>query len=238
MSVAQGTRGHTQIGRIIEDMEQLVPSESVDRSDYRRCRTTYGLLSRTYKRANESNDPTNEYKQLSSLERDLRTRLANLDPAKGLPHKFQGPLDSLRTSIDNALKQGVTIDYLIRGLNNMLNEKPKATSAPKPERAKTVPEARYNRLQEELAAEKEKIKKLNEESNCLVLASKKVHEELAAEKDNNEKSNKKNDRLVLAAKKVKEELAAEKEKNKKLNEENNRLALEIKKYHMRNKYTG
>jgi hypothetical protein len=32
--------GHAQIGKIIEDMEALLPSELVDRADYRRCRTT------------------------------------------------------------------------------------------------------------------------------------------------------------------------------------------------------
>jgi hypothetical protein len=238
MGASQGTRGHAKVGKIIEDIEQLLPSELVDQSDYRRCRTTYGLLSTTYKRTLDSKDPTNEYKQLSSLERGLRTRLANLDPDKGLPRKIQGPLDSLTTGIDDVLKQGVTIDFITQGLKHVLDETPDATPAPKPEPAKTVPEARYKKVREELAAEKEKNKKLNEESNGLVLASKKQREELVFEKEKNKKLDEKNDRRVLECKKVREELAAVKDKHKKLNEENNRLVLELKKYQMRSKTTG
>ncbi|KAF1838343.1 hypothetical protein BDW02DRAFT_586016 [Decorospora gaudefroyi] len=160
--------GHGQIGKIIEDMEKDLPSESVDRPDYRRCRTTYGLLSTTYRRANDSNDPEKEYKELQQLEKCLRDRLANLDPSKGLPRKFNGPLDALKDGIDNALNQGVTIEFLIRGLKDVLEEKPNATPAPKPDPVKMVSGARFKKVYEELAIEKKKNKTLNEENNDLV----------------------------------------------------------------------
>ncbi|KAI4951183.1 hypothetical protein J4E91_003889 [Alternaria rosae] len=161
--------GHGQIGKIIEDMEELLPSETIDRADYRRCRTTYGLLSTAYKRANHSNEPEKDYKELQKLEKTLRDRLSNLDPARGLPRKFQDPLDNLKAGIDGALEMGVTVEFLIEGLKDILNEKPDATPAPKAELTRLVPEKRLQRYLEELRIEKDKNRKLNEENNRLIL---------------------------------------------------------------------
>jgi hypothetical protein len=161
--------GHAQIGKIIEDMEALLPSELVDRADYRRCRTTYGLLSTTYKRANDSNKPVKEYQELRELEKVLRKRLTELDVLRGLPPKFKAPLDNLKAGIDNALKDGLGIDYIIRGLRDILEEKPDATPAPKQAPVKTVSETRYLKVWNDWKAEQEKNRKLNEENNRLTL---------------------------------------------------------------------
>ncbi|KAI2482998.1 hypothetical protein Ptr902_05315 [Pyrenophora tritici-repentis] len=169
MTSSQAPPGHGQIGKIIEDMEEMLPSESIDRADYRRCRTTYGALSMTYKRANDSNDPAKEYKQLQEIEKVLRERLTNLDPTRGLPRKFQDPLDRLRAGIEHALNTGVTVDFLIQGMKDMLEEKPDATPAPKPEPIKMVSGARYKAVVDALAAEKDKNRKLNEENNRLAM---------------------------------------------------------------------
>ncbi|CAE7177171.1 hypothetical protein PTNB85_03078 [Pyrenophora teres f. teres] len=161
--------GHGQIGKIIEDMEEMLPSESIDRADYRGCRTTYGVLSMTYKRANDSNNPAREYKQLQDIEKSLRERLTNLDVTKGLPRKFQDPLDRLRNGVEDALGKGVTVDFLIQGMRDMLEEKPDATPAPKPEPVKMVSGARHKALVDALSAEREKNRKLNEENNRLAM---------------------------------------------------------------------
>jgi hypothetical protein len=150
-------------------MEELLPSESIDRADYRACRTTYGLLSTAYKRANDSNTPEKDYKDLQALEKSLRHRLSNLDPKRGLPRKFQGPLDNLKSGVDAALEDGVTIEFLIQGLKDVLNENPDATPAPKPVPAKMVSEKRFKAVLEELRNEKDKNRKLNEELNRMTL---------------------------------------------------------------------
>jgi hypothetical protein len=150
-------------------MEELLPSESIDRADYRRCRTTYGLLSMTYKRANDSNAPEKEYKELQELEKCLRHRLSNLDPTRGLPRKFKGPLDDLKAGIDGALEMGVPVDFLIQGLKDILNEMPDATPAQKPEPTRLVPEKRLKKALDELRIEKDKNRKLNEENNRMIL---------------------------------------------------------------------
>ncbi|KAF1945515.1 hypothetical protein EJ02DRAFT_396368 [Clathrospora elynae] len=169
MTAQKGPCGHAQIGKIIEDMEQLLPSESIDRPDYRACRTTYGLLSTTFKRTADSNTPQKDYKELQALQKVLRHRLASLDPTRGLPRKFLGPLESLKSGIDDALTQGVTIDYLIRGVRDILEENPDATPAPKPAPVKMVSETRFKNVWDELQAEKDKNRKLNEENNVLAM---------------------------------------------------------------------
>jgi hypothetical protein len=150
-------------------MEELLPSETIDRADYKKCRTTYGVLSTTYKRANDSNTPEKEYKELQELEKCLRHRLSNLDPTRGLPRKFQRPLDDLKAGIDGALGNGVSVDFLIEGLKDVLNENPDATPAHKPEPNRLVPEKRLKKVLGELRNEKDKNRKLNEENNRIIL---------------------------------------------------------------------
>lgn len=153
-------------------METFLPSASIKRKDYLRCRTTYGLLSTTYKCINGSNNPEKEYQEVQGVAKDLRHRLTNLDPSRGLPRKFQAPLDELEAGIDTVLKSCVTIDFVTLRLRDMLEETDDAPVL-KREPVKMVDEARLKKVREELAAEWEKNYKLNEENNRLVLELKK-----------------------------------------------------------------
>lgn len=155
-------------------MEELLPSVSIDRADYRAYRTTYGCLSSTYKRSNDSNTPEKDYKELQALEKTLRHRLSSLDADRGLPRKFKGPLDDLKSGVDGALERGVSTDFLIQGLKDALEDKPDATPAPKPVPPKPVPpkmvsEKWFKTALDELRNEKEKNQKLNEENNRMAL---------------------------------------------------------------------
>ena len=150
-------------------MEELLPSVSIDRADYRACRTTYGCLSSTYKRSNDSNTPEKEYKELQALEKTLRHRLSSLDADRGLPRKFKGLLDDLKSGVDGALDRGVSTDFLTQGLKDSLEDKPDATPAPKPVPPKMVSEKRFKTVLDELRNEKEKNRKPNEENNRMAL---------------------------------------------------------------------
>jgi hypothetical protein len=162
-------------------MEELLPSETIDRVDYKMCRTIYGVLSTTYKRANDSNTPEKEHKELQELEKCLRHRLFNLDPIRGLPRKFQRPLDDLKAGIDGALEKGVSVEFLIEGLRDILNEKPDATPSHKPEPNRLVPEKHLKKALEELRNEKDKNRKLNEENNLITLELRKYKKQEVAD---------------------------------------------------------
>ena len=151
------------------DMEALLPSESFKRQDYIGCCTTYGALSIMYKRVNDSDNPEKKYHEIKGSTKELRRRLITLDPIRGLPRKFQAPLDELEEGIENALKAGVTIDFVIRGIRDILEERPDATPAPRPEPVRVVPERLPKEVSEKLEKEREKFHKLNEENNRLIL---------------------------------------------------------------------
>lgn len=152
------------------DMEALLlPSESFKCQDYIGCRTTYGALSIMYKRVNESDNLEKEYHELKGITKELRRRLINLDPIRGLPRKFQAPLDELEEGIENALKAGVTIDFVIRGIRDFLKARPDATPAPRPEPVRMVHERLLKEVSEKLDKERENFHKLNEENNRLIL---------------------------------------------------------------------
>ncbi|KNG49205.1 hypothetical protein TW65_04186 [Stemphylium lycopersici] len=169
MAVPQYTCGHARIGKMIEDMEALLPSKSVKRQDYVGCRTTYGALSIIYKRVDDSDNPEKGHQELRVTTKELRRRLINLDPSRGLPRKVKAPLDELDARIENALKTGVTIDFVTRGLEDILKERPDATPAPKLEPVRMVPERLFNEVSEALKKEREKSYKLNEEVKRLTL---------------------------------------------------------------------
>jgi DNA-binding transcriptional MerR regulator len=170
-------RGHAGIGAIIEDMEPYLPPETVDRPGYKQCRTTYGLLTTTYKRAETTDVPEKVYKELQQLEHDLRRRLQNLNASKGIPAKMTQFLDDLKAALDHAMAEGVDANFLIQGIADLLEEKPENQPAPKPERVRMVPDTKYKKVKAELAEAKKKIQKLNEENNNLVLYIKKLESE-------------------------------------------------------------
>lgn len=162
-------RGHAAIGAIISDMEPFLPPDTVDRPGYKHCRTTYGLLTTTYKQAEHSEAPEKVYRELQHLENEIRRRLNNLDATKGIPAKMIRYLDELKKALDHSISEGVDADFLIQGLKDILEEKPEAQPAPKPQRVLMVPDTKYKKVRAELAEAKKKIQKLNEENSSLIL---------------------------------------------------------------------
>lgn len=177
MASTQYRRGHAAIGPIISDMETYLPPDTVDRPGYKHCRTTYGLLTTTYKRVEHSEAPEKVYKELQQLENDLRRRLNNLNASKGVPAKMTGYLDELKAALEHALSVGVDANFLIQGMTDLLEEKPEAQPAPKPERVLMVPDTKYKKVKAELAEANKKIQRLNEENNSLILYIRKLEAE-------------------------------------------------------------
>jgi DNA-binding transcriptional MerR regulator len=155
-------------------MEPYLPPETVDRPGYKQCRTTYGLLTTTYKRIEASNAPEKVYKELQQLEIDLRRRLQNLNAAKGIPVKMMQFLNELKAALEHALAEGVDADFLIQGITDLLEEKPESLPAPKPERVRMIPDTKYKKVKAELVEANKKIQKLNEENNSLALYIKRL----------------------------------------------------------------
>ncbi|KAF1929660.1 uncharacterized protein M421DRAFT_419441 [Didymella exigua CBS 183.55] len=179
MASSQFRHGHAAIGVIISNMDSYLPPDTIDRPGYKHCRTTYGLLTTTYKQAEHSEAPEKVYKELQKLEHELRRRLNNLSAAKGVPAKMTGYLDELKAALDHAMSEGVDTDFLIQGVEDILEEKPEAQAAPKPQRVLMVPNTKYKKVKAELAEAKKKIQKLNEENNSLILYIRQLEAERA-----------------------------------------------------------
>jgi hypothetical protein len=174
MSTSKGRRGHAAVAAILSDMDRYLPSDTINRQDYRRCRTVYGLMNTAFRRTETSNHPEREYLELQTLERDLRARLNSLDAAKGIPVKMTEYLDELKGVIEDALTNGVDTDFLIQGMADILKDKPNAQPEAQPVLAKMIPDTKYKKVLAELAEAREKIRKLNEENNALVLQNKRL----------------------------------------------------------------
>ncbi|KAJ8108045.1 hypothetical protein OPT61_g8449 [Boeremia exigua] len=174
MTPSSARRGHAAIGAIISDMAPYLPPDTIDRPGYKHCRTTYGLLTTTYQRAEQSPTPEKVYKELQQLENELRRRLHSLNASKGVPVKMTGLLDELKTALQDAVAQGIDADFLIQGFADLLAEKEGTQPAPKPERVQMVPDTKYKKVKAELAEAKMMIRKLNEENNVLALRVKKL----------------------------------------------------------------
>jgi hypothetical protein len=169
--------GHAAVAAILCDMDRYLPSDTINRPDYRRCRTVYGLMNTAYRRIDTSKNPEKEYRELQDLEQDLRTRLNNLDAAKGIPVKMTQYLNELKNAIDDALIKGITVDFLMQGIVDMLQEQPNAQPEQQPELAKMIPDTKYKKVRAELAEAKKKIQKLNEENNALAIKVKRLEME-------------------------------------------------------------
>ena len=167
-------RGHAAIGAIIEEMDPYLPPGNINRPGYTGCRTTYGLLTTFHKRAESSSTPQKEYRELQQSERDLRRRLNNLSTTKGIPTRMTQLLDELKGAIEDACSKGVTLDFVIQGLTDVIEEKPDALPAPKPEKVRMVTETMYKKVKEELKAANEKIGRLNHENNVLAMKIKQL----------------------------------------------------------------
>lgn len=158
-------------------MDRWLPSETIQRPDYRRIRQLYGLMNTTYRLTDASEDPKVQYKELQSLVRDLRRRLNELNAAKGIPAKMTRYLDELKNAIDDALTQGVTMNFIMQGVTDLLTDKPNAQPENQPEVAKMIPDTKYKKARAELIEARKKIQKLNEENNALTLRVKRLEME-------------------------------------------------------------
>src|SRR5690242_1068467 len=156
MATSSTRRGHAAIGAIISDMEPYLPPDTVDRPGYKHCRTTYGLLTTTYKRAERSDNPGKVYKELLQLENELRRRLNSLNAIKGVPAKMTGLLDELKAALEEAVIKGVDADFLAQGLVDLLQGKPETQPAPKPERVLMMPDTKYKKVKAELKEAKDR----------------------------------------------------------------------------------
>lgn len=174
MAPLPSRRGHAAVGAIISDMEPYLPPDTVDRPGYKHCRTTYGLLTTTYKRAEQSNTPEKVYRELQQLENELRRRLSGLSATKGIPAKMTEYLDQLKGALEHAMSVGVDMNFLTQGLVELLQEKEGTQPEPKPERVRMMPDTKYKKVKAELAEANKRIQKLNEENNSLILYVKKL----------------------------------------------------------------
>lgn len=168
-------RGHLGIKAILDDMVQVLPPENTNNLAYMRVHTTFGLLPQCLRKAEQSEDPSKQYRELQKLQEALRKRLLDLKAKKGIPPKMQNCLDELRDAITEALDRGVNMDFMIEGYEEMLVA-PEPTleekSLRRPERM--VTESRYKKLWDELKEEKRKNAELNRENNELVMRLKRM----------------------------------------------------------------
>lgn len=84
MNTSPSRLGHAAVAVILQDMDRFLPSDTIQRADYRRIRQLYGLMNTAYRRIDSSTNPEKEYKELQALEWDLRRRLNDLDAAEGI----------------------------------------------------------------------------------------------------------------------------------------------------------
>jgi len=173
-------RGHAGICAIIEDMATVLPPENTTNPAYMRIHTTFGLIKTSLNQAETDADPGRQYKELQKLEQALRKRLHDLKAKKGIPEKMQSCLDELRDAINEALRQGIDLDFMIQGLEAMLAE-PEPTLKEKMARTpqKLVSEKRVIEVLEELKETKAQKEKLNKENNDLALRLKMAEAEVA-----------------------------------------------------------
>jgi flagellar biosynthesis chaperone FliJ len=166
--------GHAAVGAILKDMDHYLPSDTIQRPDYRRIRQLYGLMNTAYRRTDTTETPEKEYKELRALEFDLRRRLNNLEAAKGIPAKMTQYLNELKNALDDALAKGVTTDFVMQGITDMLEESPNAQPEAQPELAKMIPDTKYKKCRAELMEARKKIQRLNEENNALTMRVKRL----------------------------------------------------------------
>jgi len=177
MSSRTARRGHAAVAAILADMDHYLPSDTINRQDYRRCRTVYGLMNTTYRRIDDSEHPAKAYKDLQGLEAELRIRLNNLNAAKGIPLKMREYLDELRDVIGDALARGISTEFLLEGITDMIDGNHNSQTNPQPKLAKMMPDTKYKKVCADLAEAKKKIQKLNEENNALTMRVKRLEME-------------------------------------------------------------
>ncbi|KAF2832225.1 hypothetical protein CC86DRAFT_366092 [Ophiobolus disseminans] len=86
-------------------------------------------------------------------------------------------LNELAHALDDALTTGLTTDFLMQGIEDILEDRPNAMKEVQPELAKMIADTRFKRVWAELVEARKKIQKLNEENNALSLRVKRLEME-------------------------------------------------------------
>jgi len=86
-------------------------------------------------------------------------------------------LNELKHAVDDALAKGVTTEFLMRGIIDILEDNPNAQPQKQEELAKMIPDTRYKKARAELGEARRKVQKLNEENNALTMRVKQLEME-------------------------------------------------------------
>ncbi|KAF2474945.1 uncharacterized protein BDR25DRAFT_311334 [Lindgomyces ingoldianus] len=178
--------GHSGIRAILDDMYTILPPERPGRPEYKRCRTTFGLMRSIFRKAETSENLETEYIELAKLEPALRQQLEGLNSCKGIPEKMMKCLDELKITVAVMLKGGLTPnDISCQMAENetehvelqVMDPKPRVESNQIKIPVKLIPETKLDSLREDLAAANAKIVRLINENNSLTTSLQQVTSE-------------------------------------------------------------
>lgn len=166
-------RGHAGLRAILNDIFTVLPPE-YGLPEYKRCRTTFGLLQSFFNKAETSDDPKKEYIEVQKMEPALRQRLLALTSTKGVPIKMTQCLDELKVAIAEVIETGWSFkdDEVLR-LEDLQLEKEEEV----PPKLNIKIKDKVQKYKDALAEEKTKNLLLNEENNRLVLRLRSVEAE-------------------------------------------------------------
>jgi hypothetical protein len=166
-------RGHAGLRDIINDIFIVLPPE-YGLPEYKRCRTTFGLLRSFFNKAETSEEPKKEYIEVQKMELALRQRLLALPSTKGVPVKMIECLDELKVAVAEVIETGWSFkgDVVLK-LENLHLGKEEEVQPKLNIRIKD----KVHKYKDALVEEKTKNMLLNEENNRLVLRLRTVEAE-------------------------------------------------------------
>ncbi|KAF2113132.1 hypothetical protein BDV96DRAFT_579792 [Lophiotrema nucula] len=85
---------------------EVLPPEVNGRPEYRRCRTTYGMLLTAHQNAEIFEDPIAQYKEMQKLEPTLRQHLNDMKSRKGAPARMTNALNELKPTLVEVIELG------------------------------------------------------------------------------------------------------------------------------------
>jgi hypothetical protein len=165
-------RGHAGVRAILDDIFTVLPPE-YGKPEYKRCRTTFGLLQSFFNKAETSEDPKKEYVEVQKMELALRQRLLALPSTKGVPPKMIQCLDELKVAIAEVIQMGWSIkdDEVLKMEEMQLG---KEEVSPK---VNIKIKDQLQKYKSALAEEKTKNRLLNEEINRVAMRLRAVEAE-------------------------------------------------------------
>lgn len=110
------------------------------------------------------------------LERELRRRLHALDAAKGIPVKMLEYLNKFKEAVEGAVEAGVSVEWVGKEIEEVEEEEEREMGLRV--REKMVTESRYRKVKGDLKEANERVRRLNEENNELVLKVKRLELEV------------------------------------------------------------